>query len=387
MPNLNDLLNVVLNANSQTQQQQQANKIKLPTLPPNIVPLTEKELQSLLYQTSAPPPPPPNQQQQVQSSAKTDTASGGPLLSQLPLPSLDTSSKDLQQQMLKFEQQQQQQQQNAHFSNQTQPQQLSQMQQMQKLQQLMMNQPNNFINDFQNLTLLNQQQQQQQQKNQPPPQLMMQNQQQNQQQQSQNQNIQMNYSSRSDSNNNSNSSSYKSNFLKGTNIDIENIISENESGNEHSSSFTENMNNNIDIYQYISDKHYMPGTASLIEDVDKQLMVILRDGKTLIGYLRSIDQYANLLLSNTIERIYVGNKYGDIPRGVYIVRGENVVLIGEVDFTLPNKVEMIKIDYNEILELQQVEQKKLADIEKNKKKALLNRCLMPQSDSILDDYY
>ncbi len=131
----------------------------------------------------------------------------------------------------------------------------------------------------------------------------------------------------------------------------------------------------------------MPGTASLIEDVDKQLMVILRDGKTLIGYLRSIDQYANLLLSNTIERVYVGNKYGDVPRGVYIVRGENVVLIGEVDFTLPVKVDMVKIGYEEILELQQVELKKQAEAEKNKKRALLNRCLMPQSDSILDDYY
>ncbi len=132
----------------------------------------------------------------------------------------------------------------------------------------------------------------------------------------------------------------------------------------------------------------MPGTASLIQDVDKQLMVILRDGRTLIGYLRSIDQYANLLLSHTIERIHIGNKYGDIPRGVYIVRGENVVLIGEVDFNLPNKVTMIKVEADEILELQQIEQKKQQEIEKNKKKnATLNSCQIPQSDSILDDYY
>ncbi len=67
---------------------------------------------------------------------------------------------------------------------------------------------------------------------------------------------------------------------------------------------------------YSSDQNYMPGTASLIEDVDKQIMVVLRDGRTLIGYLRSIDQYANLLLSSTFERIHVGNKYGDIPKGI-----------------------------------------------------------------------
>lgn len=59
-------------------------------------------------------------------------------------------------------------------------------------------------------------------------------------------------------------------------------------------------------------------------------MVLLRDGRTLIGYLRSVDQYANLLLQQTVERIHVGRKFGDIPRGVFLVRGENVVLLGEI---------------------------------------------------------
>lgn len=59
-------------------------------------------------------------------------------------------------------------------------------------------------------------------------------------------------------------------------------------------------------------------------------MVLLRDGRTLIGYLRSVDQFANLVLHKTIERIHVGNEYGDIPRGIFIIRGENVVLLGEI---------------------------------------------------------
>lgn len=59
-------------------------------------------------------------------------------------------------------------------------------------------------------------------------------------------------------------------------------------------------------------------------------MVILRDGRKLIGILRSFDQYANLVLQETTERIYVDQVYGDIPRGVFIVRGENVVLLGEM---------------------------------------------------------
>lgn len=59
-------------------------------------------------------------------------------------------------------------------------------------------------------------------------------------------------------------------------------------------------------------------------------MVLLRDGRTLIGYLRSVDQFANLVLHKTIERIHVGSEYGDIPRGIFIIRGENVVLLGEI---------------------------------------------------------
>lgn len=57
---------------------------------------------------------------------------------------------------------------------------------------------------------------------------------------------------------------------------------------------------------------------------------MLRDGRTLIGILRSVDQFANLVMHKTIERIHAGQKYGDIPRGIFVVRGENVVLLGEV---------------------------------------------------------
>ena len=39
---------------------------------------------------------------------------------------------------------------------------------------------------------------------------------------------------------------------------------------------------------------------------------------------------ANLLLQDTVERIHVGKQYGDIPRGIFLVRGENMVLCGEI---------------------------------------------------------
>lgn len=39
---------------------------------------------------------------------------------------------------------------------------------------------------------------------------------------------------------------------------------------------------------------------------------------------------ANLVLQDTVERLYAGNLYADMPRGVYLVRGENVLLLGEI---------------------------------------------------------
>jgi len=39
---------------------------------------------------------------------------------------------------------------------------------------------------------------------------------------------------------------------------------------------------------------------------------------------------ANLVFQDTIERIFVQDLYADIPRGIFLVRGENVLLLGEI---------------------------------------------------------
>ncbi|PFX34004.1 U6 snRNA-associated Sm-like protein LSm1 [Stylophora pistillata] len=120
---------------------------------------------------------------------------------------------------------------------------------------------------------------------------------------------------------------------------------------------------------------FLPGTASLIKEIDKRLMVLLRDGRTLIGYLRSIDQFANLLLQDTIERIHVGGKYGDIPRGIFLIRGENMVLAGEIDEEKEAQSELEEVSVPDILELQRDEQLAKEEQERVKTKAKLKRGL------------
>lgn len=79
------------------------------------------------------------------------------------------------------------------------------------------------------------------------------------------------------------------------------------------------------------DAFKLPGAASLYEQLDKLVLVCLRDGRTFYGWLRSFDQYANLVLDNTVERLHDGDSYADIQIGIFVIRGENVMLLGEVD--------------------------------------------------------
>lgn len=66
--------------------------------------------------------------------------------------------------------------------------------------------------------------------------------------------------------------------------------------------------------------------ASLAE----KMLVVLRDGRKIVGTLRSFDQFANIVLEEAVERIIVGSKFADAPLGLYVIRGENVVLLGQV---------------------------------------------------------
>ena len=74
---------------------------------------------------------------------------------------------------------------------------------------------------------------------------------------------------------------------------------------------------------------YLP--TSLAGYLDKKVVLQLRDDRKLIGVLRSFDQFANVVMEGAYERIIVGDLYCDMQLGLYVVRGENVVLTGELD--------------------------------------------------------
>ncbi|CCX06587.1 Similar to U6 snRNA-associated Sm-like protein LSm1; acc. no. P87173 [Pyronema omphalodes CBS 100304] len=103
-------------------------------------------------------------------------------------------------------------------------------------------------------------------------------------------------------------------------------------------------------------------SAQLLDLTDKKLMVALRDGRKLIGVLRAWDQ-----------RIYTDEMYADVPRGVFIVRGENVLLLGEIDLDKEDDVPLPQGTFNEAFTHQKreaTETKRRERVQRRKLRAL-----------------
>uniref|UniRef100_A0A0N5AA20 U6 snRNA-associated Sm-like protein LSm1 n=1 Tax=Syphacia muris TaxID=451379 RepID=A0A0N5AA20_9BILA len=132
---------------------------------------------------------------------------------------------------------------------------------------------------------------------------------------------------------------------------------------------------------------YLPGAISLLDQLDKKLLVVLRDGRTLIGYLRTIDQFANLVLHETLERIYVDKFYGDIHRGIFLIRGENVVLAGEIDEEKDKNTGLTSVSVDEILSLQREKTEEKERFEEARNRAMRGRGKVSsrQCEMLLDD--
>ncbi|GES66451.1 hypothetical protein ATETN484_0015002300 [Aspergillus terreus] len=56
--------------------------------------------------------------------------------------------------------------------------------------------------------------------------------------------------------------------------------------------------------------------------------------------------------------MYAGNLYADIPRGIFLVRGENVLLLGEIDLDKEDDIppHVQKASFQEVFELKKKEE-------------------------------
>ncbi|PGH07974.1 U6 snRNA-associated Sm-like protein LSm8 [Blastomyces parvus] len=79
----------------------------------------------------------------------------------------------------------------------------------------------------------------------------------------------------------------------------------------------------------------------------EKVLILTVDGRTLIGTLLSTDQLTNLVLSQTVERIIRTpddpEPSSQVEHGLYLIRGDNVVICGEVDEEVDGGIDWAKV--------------------------------------------
>jgi len=85
--------------------------------------------------------------------------------------------------------------------------------------------------------------------------------------------------------------------------------------------------------------------ASALEAyVDQIVNVITCDGRNIVGILRGFDQVVNLILDESHERVYSTSQGVErVVLGLYIVRGDNVAVVGEIDEDVDVEIDLTKI--------------------------------------------
>jgi U6 snRNA-associated Sm-like protein LSm8 len=63
-----------------------------------------------------------------------------------------------------------------------------------------------------------------------------------------------------------------------------------------------------------------------------EVEVVTNDGRVFVGRLRGMDQTMNMILSDAVERIFhPGSPVELVALGAYLVRGDNVAIVAELD--------------------------------------------------------
>ncbi|PFH49931.1 hypothetical protein AMATHDRAFT_146555 [Amanita thiersii Skay4041] len=84
--------------------------------------------------------------------------------------------------------------------------------------------------------------------------------------------------------------------------------------------------------------------SSLQGYVDRRVLLILQDGRAIVGKMAGYDQKSNIVLSESKERVYsIDEGVEEIPLGLYLVKGDMIILIGEIDEVLDEAVDLPSI--------------------------------------------
>ncbi|CAO1420949.1 unnamed protein product [Diamesa serratosioi] len=84
-------------------------------------------------------------------------------------------------------------------------------------------------------------------------------------------------------------------------------------------------------------------SASLESYVNNVVSIITADGRNFVGTLKGFDQTINIILDDSHERVFSQSGMEQILLGLHIIRGDNVVLIGQIDDGIESQLDFSTI--------------------------------------------
>ena len=78
--------------------------------------------------------------------------------------------------------------------------------------------------------------------------------------------------------------------------------------------------------------------------VGHTVAVVTQDGRMIVGTLKGFDQTVNLILDESHERVFSSESgVQQVVLGLYIIRGDNIAIVGEIDDEVDSGLEMNEI--------------------------------------------
>jgi len=72
--------------------------------------------------------------------------------------------------------------------------------------------------------------------------------------------------------------------------------------------------------------------------------IVTQDGRMIVGTLKGFDQTVNLILDESHERVFSSTAgVQQVVLGLYIIRGDNVAIIGEIDDEADASIDMANV--------------------------------------------
>ena len=77
--------------------------------------------------------------------------------------------------------------------------------------------------------------------------------------------------------------------------------------------------------------HNLRINQAKITEIDSfffKVEIITNDGRVVVGILKGLDQVVNVVLANTEERVFTSEGIDKQQLGLYLIRGDNVAIVG-----------------------------------------------------------